>query len=92
MKTPGKRIVKIKTIDEFLSTGWEMDSDGNLHYTENDSVSFLNQMHNLAGKVILIEKGFLEEYLTKNNRNGFIITEDMISEEYDIKDYPEYFI
>jgi hypothetical protein len=45
----------------------------------------------LYNKVICIQKG-LNDYLYGKNPDAYIITDNMISEEYSLEDYPEFFI
>jgi len=96
-----RKVVRVKTLTEFLQTGWVMDSENNLHFPSFDTLtdsgvpSVLSTMHYLFGKTILITKDTdVGDYIyeDKHNNNKFIIDEKMISEELNPEDYPEFFI
>ena len=84
------RIVKIKTVNELQETGWEMNSDGNLSTKLNNIMFNPEMVEKLQGKIVMIA-------YNKELQNWFIedkwnITDEMIKEEYNQDDYPEYFI
>jgi len=85
------RVVKVKTVSELLSSGWEMDSEGNFHLSSDD-ISFTNNMKVLHNKILPLTKGYTNHYIYGTGANSFIITDEMISEEYNPEDYPEFFI
>ena len=87
------RVVKVKTVSELLSSGWEMDSEGNFHPADNkDDVAFIHNMKYLHNKIIPIRKGYTNQYIYGTGPRSVIITDNMISEEYNPEDYPEFFI
>jgi len=101
MKTPEKsmRVVKIKTIDKLLSSGWEYDSRGELHhedYEDKDTEYYFTfAMLDFTGKVIPLkqESYFPNQWIyIDDNKNKWTISEEMISKELSPEDYPEFFI
>ena len=91
------RVVRVKTLDELLDSGWEYDSDGTLDFGlgEDDSPGFyvVKRMFHLLGKIIVIYKdGIYWEYSDDIMEDTWTITDEMIKEDLKKQDYPEYFI
>ena len=84
------RIVRIKTEQEFLNSGWEYKS--NMYLIKDDEPAFPRSLNVLFGKIIEIEDdGYYNKY-TINDGNFYSISDGMIKEYLEPKDYPEYFI
>jgi hypothetical protein len=89
-----RRLVKIKTWDRMVKE-FGLDNYGNIN-CENEFL--INMEEELPkNRIIVIERDITEKgrnYLWPTNDlvNGWTITEDMIEEELDPKDYPQYFI
>jgi hypothetical protein len=108
-----KRLVRLKTEQELLDTGWEQvkNSDLFMKYKlyippPSDDIEqeyFISaDMKPFLGTMILIKKDYSSDeqvvYMyhssddKSNSDTKFTITESMISEEFEIDDYPEYFL
>lgn len=79
-------VVRLKSLTELLDTGWEFDSDGDLHNEE--SIIFISRdMYHLLGKIIKVEDGAYCE-----GKNNWSISDYMVSKYLDKELYPEYLI
>jgi hypothetical protein len=93
LDTTKYRVVRVKTLDEFFDTGWSIASEGNYCQDDHYKVSFTFPMKFLAGRIIPIHKSSINsDYIYGEVPDAFIITEDMIAEEFNPEDYPEFFI
>jgi len=97
-----KKLVKLKTLNQLLDTGWEYDSGGDLIYetdgtdeTSNYGIFVIRDMFHILGDIIVLEKENkyqLWEYYDKVQDGNWTITQEMVQEELDTEDYPEYFV
>ena len=90
-----KRIIRFKTLDELLDTGWEYDSSSVLFLHGEDNI--IKAMHKFFGKIIVVSydkniQSALDHTCSVGYHEGYSISPGMISEELNVEDYPEYFI
>jgi hypothetical protein len=87
------RVVRVKTEEQLLSTGWKksiysLNKKPSYKYSNRDPI-FVNDMFKYLGKVISIT---VYEEAGRCYLNDFIFTDEMIQEELNPEDYPEFMI
>ncbi len=97
MNSKRQRVVRVKTLDELLDTGWEYDSNGDLLYGgSEDALDYfvLKIMFHFLGSVIPLREDPKNEWVFDDEKmeDTWTITKEMIQEELNPDDYPEFFI
>jgi hypothetical protein len=86
-----RRLVRIKTEDQLLSSDWNkarIMRDEHAYIHKNTSIlAITDTMFEFIGSVLLLEKDG-----DRYKHGIFVIDEEMIHEDLDPKDYPEYMI